>query len=53
MKHESSQMKPHDVYDEVDASTVDDNVIKEAILQDGSTKERTRSAKENRCKRLH
>ena len=31
MKHESSQMKLHDVYDEVDASTVDDNVIKEAI----------------------
>ena len=31
MKHESNQMKLHDVYDEVDASTVDDNVIREAI----------------------
>ena len=31
MKHESNQMKLHDVYDEVDASTVGDNVIKEAI----------------------
>ena len=30
MKHESNQMKLHDVYDEVDASTVDDNVIREA-----------------------
>ena len=37
MKHESIQMKLHDVYDEVDASTVGDNVIKEATLQDGST----------------
>ena len=31
MKHESNQMKLHDVYDEVDASTVDDRVIREAI----------------------
>ena len=31
MKHESNQMKLHDVYDEVDESTVDDNVIREAI----------------------
>ena len=31
MKHESSQMKLHDVYDEVDAFSVDDNVIREAI----------------------
>ena len=31
MKHESNQMKLHDVYDEVDASTVDDNVMREAI----------------------
>ena len=31
MKHKSNQMKLHDVYDEVDASTVDDNVIKEPI----------------------
>ena len=31
MKHESNQVKLHDLYDEVDASTVDDNVIKEAI----------------------
>ena len=31
MKHESNQMKLHDVYDEVDTSTVDDNVIREAI----------------------
>ena len=30
MKHESNQLKLHDVYDEVDASTVDDNVIREA-----------------------
>ena len=32
MKHESNQMKLHDVYDEVDASAIDDNVIREAIL---------------------
>ena len=31
MKHESNQMKLHDVYDEVDASTVDDNIQKEAM----------------------
>ena len=31
MKRESNQMKLHDVYDEVDASTVDDNVIREAM----------------------
>ena len=31
MKYESIQMKLHDVYNEVDASTVDDNVIREAI----------------------
>ena len=31
MKHESNQIKLHDVYDEVDASTVGDNVIREAI----------------------
>ena len=31
MKHESNQMKQHDVYDEVDASTVDDNILNEAI----------------------
>ena len=31
MKHKSNQMKLHDVCDEVDASTVDDSVIKEAV----------------------
>ena len=31
MKHESNQMKLDDVYDEVDASTVDDNVSREAM----------------------
>ena len=31
MKHESGQMKLHDVYDEVATSTVDDNVLREAI----------------------
>ena len=29
-KHESNQTKLQDVYDEVDASTVDDNILKEA-----------------------
>ena len=36
MKHESNETKLHDVFNEVDASTIDDNVIKEAILQGGS-----------------
>ena len=31
MKHESKQMKLHDVYDKVDASSFDDNILKEAI----------------------
>ena len=31
MKHESNQITLHDVYDEVDASTVDDNVTREAM----------------------
>ena len=44
MKHESNQMKLHDVYDEVDAFTVDEM---------GTQKERTRSTKPNRRKRLH
>ena len=47
MKHESNQMKLHDVYDEIDASTVDNS------YKMGPQKERTRSAKPNRRKRLH
>ena len=50
-------MKLHDVYDEVDPSTVNDNVIREAIPYDtykmGTQKERTLSTKPNRRKRLH
>ena len=47
-------MKLHDVYDEVDAFTVDDNVIKEAIpTRWVPRKKKTRRAKQNRRKRLH
>ena len=47
-------MKLHDVYDEVDASTVNDNILKEAIpTRWVHRKKLTRSTKPDRRKRLH